>query len=39
MENIIVTRILNRQLDQNVLHEQVENGTVISNNLSENQVD
>jgi hypothetical protein len=39
MENIIVTRNLRRQLDQDVLHEQVENDIAISNNLSENQVD
>ncbi len=39
MENRIVTRSLRRQLDQVVLHEQVENGATISNNLSANQVD
>jgi hypothetical protein len=36
MENKNVTKILRRQLNQVVLHEQVENGTAISNNLSAN---
>jgi hypothetical protein len=36
MENIIVTRSLRRQLDQVVLHEEVENGIAINNNLSDN---
>jgi hypothetical protein len=39
MENITVTRSLRRQLDQGVLHEQVENGITISNNLSVDKVD
>jgi hypothetical protein len=39
MENKIITRSLKRQLDQVVLHEQVENGVAISNNLSANKVD
>jgi hypothetical protein len=39
MENIIVTRSLRRQLNQVVLHEQVQNGATINNNLSANQVD
>jgi hypothetical protein len=39
MEHKIVTRSLRRQLDQVVLHEQVENGVTISNNLSANKVD
>jgi histidinol dehydrogenase len=39
MENIIITKIIRRQLDQVVLHEQVENGIAISNNLSANLVD
>ncbi len=39
MENIIVTRSLKRQLNQFVLHEQVENGTSMSSNLSADQVD
>ncbi len=34
MENKIVTKSLKRQLDQVILHEQMENGTAISNNLS-----
>jgi hypothetical protein len=39
MENIIVTINLRRQLNQDVLHEQVENGNAINNNLNENRVD
>jgi len=39
MENKIVTKSLRRQLDQVVLHHQVENGTTISNNLIANQID
>ncbi len=39
IENIIVIRSLKRQLNQVVLHDQVENGTAISNNLSANHVD
>jgi hypothetical protein len=35
MENIIVTRSLRRQLDHVVLHEEVENGVGINNNLSD----
>jgi len=34
MENKIITKSLKRQLDQVVLHEQVENGSIIINNLS-----
>jgi hypothetical protein len=34
MENIIIIRSLKKQLNQVVLHEQVENGVAISNNLS-----
>jgi hypothetical protein len=34
MENKIVTRSLRKQLHQVVLHEQVENGATINNNLS-----
>ncbi len=34
MENKIVTRSLRRQLNHVVLHEQVENGATISNNLN-----
>jgi hypothetical protein len=36
MENKIVTRSLRRQLYQIILHEQMENGTTINNNLSAN---
>jgi hypothetical protein len=39
MENIIITKSLRKQLDQVVLHEQVENDTTISNNLSADKVD
>jgi hypothetical protein len=34
MENKIVTRSLKRQLNQVIVHEQVENGVAINNNLS-----
>jgi hypothetical protein len=34
MESKTVIKSLRRQLDQVVLHEQMENGTAISNNLS-----
>jgi hypothetical protein len=33
MENKSVTKSLRRQLDQVLLHEQVENGVAINNNL------
>jgi hypothetical protein len=36
MENRIIPRSLNKQLDQVVLHEQVENGVAINNNLTAN---
>jgi hypothetical protein len=36
MENKIVTRSIKRQLDQVVLHEQVENGVAINKKLSAN---
>jgi hypothetical protein len=39
MENRIITRSLNKQLDWVVLHEQVENGIAISSNLSADQED
>jgi hypothetical protein len=39
MENRIITKSLNKQLDQIMVHEQVENGVVINNNLSEDQID
>jgi hypothetical protein len=38
MENKIVTKSLRRQLDQVILHEQMENGTTVSNNLNVDQV-
>jgi len=38
MENRIVNRSFRRQSDQVLLHEQVENGVTINNNLSENQI-
>jgi hypothetical protein len=38
MENIIVPTILNRQLNQVILHEQVENGATINSNFSPNQI-
>ncbi len=38
MENKILTKNLRRQLDQVVLHEQVENGPTINNNLRGDQV-
>jgi len=34
MENKIAIKSLRRQLDQVILHEQMENVTAISNNLS-----
>jgi hypothetical protein len=39
MENWIITRSLRWQLDHVVLHEQVENGVAINNNLNANKVD
>ncbi len=39
MENRIVTKSLNRQLDQVILHEQVENDITINNNLNVNHID
>jgi hypothetical protein len=39
MENIIIIISLKRQLNQVVLHEQVENGATISNNLNVDKVD
>jgi hypothetical protein len=38
MENRIVNRSLRRQLDQVLLHEQVENGVTINNNLNVDQI-
>jgi hypothetical protein len=34
-----VTRSLRRQLDQVILHKQVENGAAINNNLSVDHID
>jgi hypothetical protein len=39
MENKIVIKSLRRQVDQVLLHEQVENGVTINNNLNADQVD
>jgi hypothetical protein len=39
MENKILTRTLKRQLDHVIIHEQVENGVAINNNLSVDQID
>jgi hypothetical protein len=39
MENIIVTKSLKRQLDQVIVHKQVEDGATINNNLSADQID
>ncbi len=40
MENKIVTsRSLNKQLDHVILHEQVENGATINNNLNTDPMD
>jgi hypothetical protein len=39
MENIIVTKSLRIQVDHVLLHEQVENGIAINNNLSANHDD
>jgi hypothetical protein len=39
MENIIITKSLKKQLNHVILHEQVENGTAINNNLNANQTD
>jgi hypothetical protein len=39
MENIIITKSLRRQLNQVIVHGQVENGIAINSNLSANQID
>ncbi len=39
MENRIVIKILRKQLDHVIIHEQVENGIAIIKNLSANQID
>jgi len=39
MENKIITESLEKQLNQVIIHEQVENGTTISMNLSIDKID
>jgi hypothetical protein len=39
MKNRIVTWSLKRQLDQVIVHEEVENDVAINYNLSANQID
>ncbi len=39
MENIIIIKSMRKQLNQVILHEQVENGATINNNLNVDQVD
>jgi hypothetical protein len=39
MENRIVTKSLRKQIDQVILHEQVEIGIAIKSNLSVDQID
>jgi hypothetical protein len=39
MENRIVIKSLKKQLDQVIIHEQVENDTAINKNLSANQIE
>jgi hypothetical protein len=39
MENQIVTRSLKRQLNHVIIHEQMENGATINNNLNADQID
>jgi len=38
MENQIVTKSLRTQLNQIIVHKQMESGTIISNNLSVDHV-
>jgi hypothetical protein len=38
MENITITKSLKKQLDQVIVHEQVENDIAINKNLSANQI-
>jgi hypothetical protein len=38
MENRIITISIKRQLDQVIIHQEVENGVAINNNLSAYQV-
>jgi hypothetical protein len=39
MKYRIVSKSLKKQIDQVILHQQVENGTAINNNLSVDQID
>jgi hypothetical protein len=39
MENIIVTKNVRIQLDQVIVHEQVENGVAINRNLNADYID
>ncbi len=39
MENKIVTKSFMRQLDQVIIHEQVENGVAINKNLNACKID
>jgi len=39
LENIIITKSLKRQLNQVIVHEWMENGITINNNLSADQID
>jgi hypothetical protein len=39
MENKIVTRSLRRQLDQVIVHKQMENGATINNKFSVDEID
>jgi hypothetical protein len=39
MENKIIIRSLEKQLNQVIIHEQVENGTTINMNLSVDKID
>ncbi len=39
MDNIIVTRNLKRQLDQVIVHEQMENAIAINHNLTVDHID
>jgi len=39
MENRIIIKSMKRQFYHVVLHEQVENGDVVNNNLNANQID
>jgi hypothetical protein len=39
MENRNVIKIMRRQIDQVIIHEQVENGVAINKNLSADMID